>query len=272
MTRDTETGFVEIDGGRMYYEATGAGSPLVLLHADVADLRMWDDQMDAFTRRHRVVRVDKRGFGRTTSESGTFSSRRDILALLDHLHIATTAILGLSNGGSQAVDFTIAHPDRVTALIAIAGGVSGFDETATPEEIQLFGRYQQIEGSGDMEALIDYEVRLWGDGPNQPEGRAAAPVREKLRQMIAETKRDHHETLTPEEMVPPAIGRLGEIRIPTLVVIGGLDFSGVIAAMETLAAGVTGAQKALFPGCAHMVNMEQPERFNETVEAFLSAS
>ncbi len=269
MHRETETGFVGIDGGRMYYEATGAGSPLVLLHADVADHRMWDEQVAAFARRHLVIRVDKRGFGRTTSADGAFSSRQDILAMLDHLRIATTAILGLSNGGSQAVDFTIAHPDRVSALIAVAAGVSGVESTATPEEIALFNQYQQVESAGDLDALIDFEVRLWADGPNQPKGRAAAPVRDKLRQMIADTKREHHETLALQEMEPPAIGRLGEIRVPTLVMIGGLDFSGVIAEMETLAAGVAGAQKILFPDCAHMVSMEQPERFNDAVEAFL---
>ena len=79
----------------------------------------------------------------------------------------------------------------------------------------------------------------------------------------------HPEQLRPRDLEPPAVGRLGEIRVPTLVIAGDLDFTGVIGAASLLAKRVAGARKVVFPGTAQMVNMEQPERFNAQVLDFL---
>lgn len=264
-----QTGYVDVAGGRLYYEVAGTGHPLVLLHADVADCHMWDEQLADFARQYRVVRLDKRGFGKTTTTTATFSYRQDIVDLLAHLGIERTAILGLSNGGAQALDFTLEHPELVDALIVVAGGVGGFDAPATEEEMQLFNEYLALEERHDTAGLVALGVHTWADGPAQPEGRAAASVRERLREMIANNYRLHPEELKPEPLTPPAIERLNEIRVPTLVMLGSLDESGTIAAMNLLAERVAGAQKVVFPDTAHMLNMEQPERFNTVVLEFL---
>jgi 3-oxoadipate enol-lactonase len=264
-----ETGFVEVEGGQLYYEVAGSGQPLVLVHAGVADCRMWDEQFSAFAQRYRVIRYDTRGFGKTTSGDVSFSNRQDIVDLLRHLGIERTAILGLSRGGQIAIDFTLEHPEMVTALIAVAAGVSGFEGPATDAEKQLFTEYERLEEEKDYETLTEFEVRVWADGPGQPAGRAAASVRERLREMIANNYRLHHEQTQPRVLEPPAVDRLGEIQVPTLVIWGDLDFSDVGAAMGLLAERVSGAQQVGFPGVAHMVNMEQPERFNAVVLDFL---
>jgi 3-oxoadipate enol-lactonase len=269
-TGAAETGFVEVEGGRLYYEAAGAGQPIVLVHAGVADCRMWDEQFSAFAQNYRVIRYDTRGFGKTTSEDVSFSNRQDIVDLLRHLGIERTAILGLSRGGQIAIDFTLEHPEMVTALIAVAAGVSGFEGPATEAEKPLFAEYERLEAAKDYDTLTEFEVRVWADGPNQPAGRAAAPVRERLREMIANNYRLHHEQTQPRVLEPPALNRLGEIKAPTLVIWGDIDFSDVGAAMTLLADSVSGAKRMVFPGAAHMVNMEQPERFNAVVLDFLN--
>lgn len=269
-TGAVETGFVEVEGGRLYYEAAGTGQPIVLVHAGVADCRMWDEQFSAFAQQYRVIRYDTRGFGKTTSEDVAFSNRQDIVDLLRHLGIERTAILGLSRGGQIAIDFTLEHPEMVTALIAVAAGVGGFEGPATDAEKLLFAEYERLEAAKDYETLTEFEVRVWADGPGQPAGRAAAQVRERLREMIANNYRLHHnEETQPRVLEPPAVGRLGEIQVPTLVIWGDLDFSDVGAAMGLLAERVSSAQRVVFPGVAHMVNMEQPERFNTVVLDFL---
>jgi 3-oxoadipate enol-lactonase len=230
---------------------------------------MWDEQFVAFAQHYRVVRYDARGFGKTTSEDGAFSDRQDIVALLRHLGIEQTAILGLSRGGALAVDFTLEHPEMVDALVAVAGGLSGYEGPATEAEMQLFAEYQRLEEQKDYDALTAFEVHVWGDGPTQPEGRAAALVRERLREMLANNYRTHREVFQPRKLEPPAVDRLREIHVPTLVIVGDLDFSDVIAAMNLLAERVAGAQKIVIPGTAHMINLEQPDRFNAAVLAFL---
>lgn len=269
-TGTAETGFVEVEGGQLYYETAGAGQPLVLVHAGVADCRMWDEQANAFAQHYRVIRYDTRGFGKTTSQDVSFSNRQDIVDLLRHLGIERAAILGLSRGGQIAIDFTLEHPEMVTALIAVAAGVSGFEGPATDAEKQLFAEYERLETAKDYDALTEFEVRVWADGPGQPAGRAASSVRERLREMIANNYRlHHHEQTQPRVLEPPAVDRLGEIHVPTLVIWGDLDFSDVGAAMGLLAERVSGAQQVIFPGVAHMVNMEEPVRFNTVVLDFL---
>jgi 3-oxoadipate enol-lactonase len=264
-------GYVDAAGGRLYYEASGAGHHLLFVHADVADYRMWDEQIAAFSRRYRVIRYDKRGFGKTTSEDGAYSPRADIVALLAHLGVARTFIVGLSNGGALALDYTLEHPEMVDGLVVVAGGVSGFEAAPTEDEQRLFKTYAELQERQDTAGLLDLQVHVWCDGPFQPDGRAPAAVRERIRQMISANMRNHHEKLQPSELEPPALERLGEITAPTLVLLGVYDFPETNAAMELLAARVSGAQLAAFES-AHMVNMEQPERFNARVDEFLTAA
>lgn len=269
----SETGFVDVDGGSLYYEVAGMGRPLLLIHADVADCRMWDEQFATFARHYRVIRYDKRTFGKTTSRNGTYSYRDDILALLAHLGVTKTAVLGLSNGGALALDFTLEHPEMVDALVVVAGGVSGVEEPLNPPtaaEMALYNQYEALDQQKDQDALIALGVRMFGDGPGQPEGRADAAVRERMRDMMANNYRLHGaEEVKSRPLDPPAKGRLSEVRVPTLVIVGDLDETVTIDMMNLLAEGVPGARKVVFPGTAHMVNMEQPERFNATVLGFL---
>lgn len=270
-TTTPETGYLDVPGGRLYYEVAGAGRPLLLIHAGVADCTMWDEQFSAFTPHYRVIRYDARGFGRTISESGDFSDREDIVALLAHLGITRTAVLGLSRGGHLAIDFTLEHPELVDTLIAVAAGVSGFPFAPTEAETQLFNQYEALIEQKDYARLTDLGVHIWVDGPAQPEGRGPASVRSRVRQMMTNNYALHPEELRSPRLDPPAFARLGEIRVPALVCIGDLDFSDTIAAMDALTRGIAGAREVVFPGVAHMVNMEQPARFNSIVLEFLAS-
>ena len=260
---------MDVDGGRLYYEVAGDGYPLLLIHADVADCRMWDEQFSSLSREYRVIRFDKRGFGKTVSRDGTFSPRQDIADLLRHLGIRQTAAVGLSNGGQLAIDFTLDHPDMVSALIAVTAGVSGYEGTLTESEQRLYTQFAGLQECGDTAGLLELGVRVWADGPEQPAGRADASVRERVRAMLTEIFASHHERLEPLPLDPPAIGRLDEIRVPTLAIAGGLDISRVTASMRILAEGVPGAEYILFPDVAHMVNMERPAEFDAVVKQHL---
>src|SRR6187431_2389129 len=121
----SESGFLETNGARIYYEAEGSGEPVVMIHAGVADLHMWDDQVAALRDTYRVICYDTRGFGRTETDAVEFSNRADIAALLDHLGEESTHVVGLSRGGQIALDFAIEFPDRVRSLVVAAGGVGG---------------------------------------------------------------------------------------------------------------------------------------------------
>src|SRR5690349_8638123 len=115
MTTDTQTtrDYLPVEGGQLYYEVTGAGHPLVLIHAGVADLRQWDEQVAAFAPHYRVIRYDTRGFGKTRTEPVAFSNRQDLYELLTHLGVEKAYLIGNSRGGQIAFDFTLEHPEMV---------------------------------------------------------------------------------------------------------------------------------------------------------------
>ena len=270
----TTTGYLETNGGRIYYEVAGAGTPLLLLHAGICDCRMWDEQWAAFAAHHRVIRLDLRGFGHTTTEDVSFSNRQDLLDLLDHLGLERASVVGVSRGGQIAIDFALDYPERIAALIPVCAGISGYqpDEALIdPREIALFEQMEAAEEAEDWPLVASVDVRLWVDGPLQAEGRAAASVRERVYAMSMNNYQPVRVSGQAQPLDPPAAGRLGALGVPTLVIVGDLDTSATQQMAKALAAGIGGAQQTVISGAAHLPNMERPEEFNALVLDFLTA-
>jgi 3-oxoadipate enol-lactonase len=270
-------GYLPVAGAELYYEVVGDGPPVVLIHAGIADLTMWDAQAAALALSHTVIRFDCRGFGRTRFEPVAFSNRQDVADLLDHLGLARAAVVGCSRGGQIALDFAIERPERVSRLVWVCSGVGGWeapDELFQPEEIALWEAMEAAEAAGEHENVAALDVRVWVDGPLQPEGRAAEAVRRKVYTMALQNYQAHShrmgEGFAPQPLEPPALGRLGEVRAPTLAIVGELDPAATAAAAAILAQGVPNCRVERFPDCAHLPNLEQPERFNQLLLAFLS--
>ena len=266
-------GFCEVPGGSLYYQVDGAGPAVLLIHAGIADLRMWDAQVPALAERYRVIRFDCRGFGRTRSEPGPFSNRADVAALLDHLGVQRAAVVGCSRGGQIALDFALEHPTRAAALGWVCSGISGWqpaDELFSPEDIALYEAMEAAEEAREFERVAELDVRLWVDGPRQPEGRADPAVRQAVYAMALNNNTTAMvEGLQPQPLDPPAAGRLTELILPVLAVVGDLDSPATPAAANQLALGAPNVRIEHFPDCAHLPNMEQPERFNALLRGFL---
>ena len=144
------------------YDVAGAGTPVVLIHSDVADARLWSAQVDALAPSHLVVTYDRPGFGRTPLPAGSFSQVADLRGLLDELALERISLVGCSGGGNVALDFAVTHPERVERLVLVAPGLAGWDwsaelQAADEEETRLFE-------AGDDEAAAEAQVRLWADG------------------------------------------------------------------------------------------------------------
>ena len=124
-TPRTKSGPVNIEGAQIYYETTGEGIPFVMIHAGVADSRQWNNEFAFFARSYQVVRYDMRGYGNSEPVEGEFSHMSDLVGLLDALNIHEPMIMmGCSMGGGLAMDFALAHPARVKALIMVGSAPS----------------------------------------------------------------------------------------------------------------------------------------------------
>jgi pimeloyl-ACP methyl ester carboxylesterase len=251
----------------------GSGPPIVLLHAGIADLGAWDAMVPYLVDAgYRVIRYDRRGFGRTVSEDVAFSNRADVIAVLDACGVGRAAIVGNSAGGQITFDTAIEFPDRVVAAIGVGAGLGGFDGGATPEEEELFEEGDALESAEppDPEAIADFDVRFWVDGPGQPADRVPAAIREAVREMDL----GHYAPGTvdgqPIPLEPRAAERLAELTCPVLAVAGTLDASECVVTARHLEANAPNARAIVWDDVAHMIGMEQPERLATAIVEFLA--
>jgi 3-oxoadipate enol-lactonase len=267
---EIESGYAAVDGGRLYYEAAGAGRPLVLVHSGLGDRRMWEPQWEEYAGRYRVVRYDLRGFGRSSVPEADFAQHDDLAALLRHLGIARTAVLGVSLGGEVALSFVVAYPEMVDALIVLPSATTG---GRPPEEVrEVWRRADELVEAGDVAAACELELGLWVDGPGRASGSADPAVREQVRVLNTDNFNLPDGAGSPVPLKPAPIERLGEIRVPTLVIVGEHEIPAILNTAERLEAGIAGAHRVVIPGAAHMVNMERPREFNRAVLEFLEGA
>ncbi|HZU68136.1 MAG TPA: alpha/beta hydrolase [Ktedonobacteraceae bacterium] len=265
----SESGFLDVQGAPLYYAVTGQGQPLLLIHAGIADSRMWDEQVPVFAPQYQVIRYDLRGFGKSQFPAGSFASYEDPAALLRYLHIEKAHVVGVSFGGKVAVDFALVHPEMVNSLVLVAPSIGG---APSSEAVKGFNEEEEMHlERGDLEAATDLNVRFWVDGPRRTPDQVNPEVRRRVYEM------QYHAFTVPipaeaEEVVlePPAIKRLAEIRVPTLIIVGDCDQPDKIALAQRLAAEIPQARLEIIKGAAHMVSMEQPEAFNRLVQDFLN--
>ncbi|TMF48813.1 MAG: alpha/beta hydrolase [Chloroflexi bacterium] len=265
----SQSGFLQAQGAPLYYEVAGQGHPLLLIHAGIADSRMWDQQFDTFARQYRVIRFDLRGFGQSTVPAGAFANHEDPAALLAFLGIEKAHVVALSFGGKVALDFVLTYPEKVTSLVLVAPSVGGEEPSA---EIEQFAREEEaLLEQGDLVAAAELNVRTWVVGPGRTTDQVDPAVRQRVYDMqyhaFTVPIPDTTEVISPE---PQAITRLADIRVPALLMIGDYDLPTKQRQVERLAAEIPQAQSVVIPGAAHMVNMEQPEEFNRVVLDFLA--
>lgn len=268
--------YAEINGTRMHYDMRGTGDPLVLIHSGIADLRLWDDQMDAFAAHHCVIRYDVRGYGRTPHPPGTFAHHDDLRALLDHLGVDQAGVLGCSMGGAIAIDFTLAYPQRVTALVPVASAVGGYDPdesdvVAKEKREKLFAEVNAAYDNGDLEGAAHLLAKVWMDGPKRLPDQVDPMVRARATAMMIDLFKLPEDAGTEQPLEPPAVSRLAEIKVPTLVVVGNYDVEKILMAADYLAGSISVARKMVIPNVAHYPNMERPAEFNQAVLDFLVA-
>lgn len=262
---------IEIDGSKLTYEVTGAGPALVLVHAGIFDRGMWDEQVDIFAQRYRVIRYDMRGYGDSSPLQAPVSRRDELYRLLQHLGVERAILIGCSLGGEVVIDFTLEHPQMVAALIAVSTAPGGFAMQGEPpaDLMEMIEAMQQ----GDVARASAAQLRLFIDGPYRQPGEVDGAMRQRAAQMNANVVRSgtwmmfDAQPATP--LFPPAVEQLSRIKAPTLLIAGALDNSELVRAADYMATAIPDAQKIVMPGCAHVPNMEKAAEFNRIVLEFL---
>lgn len=264
MNSGTTTGFADVNDTRLYYEIRGEGSPLVLIHSGGFDRRIWDDQFEAFSRDFKVIRYDVRGHGKSLTPTKPYSDDEDLYQLLKFLKVPKAHLVGLSLGGRTVIDFALTHPEMVDSLIPVAPGLSGypFSPQDMLEFLKVVWSIQKDDGTPAGETFLQNALNIPAmENPT---------VARKLRPIAIDNSRFWLvNPLFSRFPSPPAVQRLAEIRVPTLLIIGDQDVPTSQAIVQTLEKEIPGANKAVIPGAGHVVPMEKPEEFNRILSDFL---
>jgi pimeloyl-ACP methyl ester carboxylesterase len=247
--------------GGIAYDVRGSGPTVVLIHGGVLDRRMWDREADAWASRFRVIRYDLRGHGKSADITTSYSSVDDLAVVLDAADAPRAHLVGLSKGGQVALDFALTHPNRVDRLVLAGAAPSGARVT---QRVPGVDSLVAAVGRGDVERA----AAVAADMP----AFAAPPHRTAwVRGLVMANARLFRQSPTAERRLsPPAMARLGEVRVPTLVIVGARDSRDILIAADSLTASIRGAQRVTVPGAGHLVNVWEPDVFTAVVTRFLS--
>jgi pimeloyl-ACP methyl ester carboxylesterase len=261
-------GYLDVDHGRLYYEARGSGPAIAFVHAGIADSGMWETQFAELATECRVVRYDMRNFGRSETDDVAFADWEDLAALLDALEIDRAVVVGASMGATVTVGLALERPDLVRGLILMSPGI--FPGHQPSGELQRGWRsVEQALDAGETDRALDHEVEMWVGRTHRRSTPLSESVRQQIRQMNARAWELASDAPNRKPLRPPALSRLDQISVPVLIVTGSLDMPDVDSIARRLERGLPNVQRIAVPDTAHLLNMEQPERFNEIVREFV---
>jgi 3-oxoadipate enol-lactonase len=253
----------------VFAEVAGEGPAVVLVHEGICDSRMWNREWQEWSPSFRLLRLDLRGFGQTPLGDGPFAHARDLIAVMEEHGLERSALVGVSLGGRVALEVAIARPDLVSTLVLVAPGFPGHDWS---ESLRAqWAKEEAAFEAGDLDAAVEVSLRTWVDGPR----RRPEDVDPEVRSRVAEMQRRAFELVVGVEedeeelFVEDLAQRLGEIRAPTLVLVGEEDQPDMHAITERLEREIPGARRATIPATAHVPSMERPREFDELVLPFL---
>ncbi|WP_309082975.1 alpha/beta hydrolase [Chelativorans sp.] len=260
----SEAGSIEISEGHLAYESCGEGSPpIVLLHGFSFDMRAWEPQVSLLARRHRVVRYDLRGFGKSSLPRSQYDHAEDLARVLDVLRLDRPLLVGLSLGANVSLAFAAKFPGRIAGLVLASPGLPGYEwkEERPPDAARNYARIYGVEAG----------KRFWLSHPLFASLADRPDALEAVRAMVTDYSGWHWQN--PDLQAPslPLRDLLEEIRVPALVLKGERDVGGYGEIAELLAERLPCARVKRFLRAGHMVNLEESEAFSAAVLEFAAS-
>jgi 3-oxoadipate enol-lactonase len=233
-------------------DSGGSGPVLVLLHEGVGDARMWDPVWHELTSACRVIRYDVRGFGRSPAATEEFTLLGDLMAVLDHFGVGPAHVTGCSMGGGTALEFALAEPDRVRSLVLLCPGIGGYPY---PDKPELDAACEALAAAGDDEGIIRLLLDVWGAAGDDP--LVTDLMRSALRAWEGEEQF--------EREGEPTFDRLGDLRVPTVLLVGDKDDPALVASNKEAASRIPGCELIWMAGVDHYPTVRAPSLVAETI-------
>jgi 3-oxoadipate enol-lactonase len=246
------------------YQISGQGQTIVFIHGWAQDLGTWAEQAAAFAQYYRVLRYDRRGFGKSTGYADVSADPADLLIMLDSLKIRSIYLVGLSAGAEVALRFALNYPDRVSALVLYGKGpIIGLPRDAPPGPLVEFRNIARNSGIDSVREAIAAHPLAWMP-PNRPD------LKRRVQQGLARYEgRDLLDPHPQSGRVPPAhIDSLSNLRVPTLVINGDHEMPMLKVIADTLARRIPNARRVVIVGGGHGAHFAEPDQFNNALKEF----
>jgi len=263
----TKSGYISVPDGRLYYDEAGQGPCIVFLHDGMLHSEAYDPQFAALAGECRVVRYDRRGYGRSDHPQQPYSNIADLKAVFDSLGIDSAQLVGCSAGSRLAVDFALKYPKLVTGLVLIGPVVSGMEYT---NHMITRGGRLTMEIRTDSVRYRDYWIE---DDPFEfypANTEAKARARELLTACPQNLNSANDQFQQGAER--PAVRYLSEIKVPTLVIVGEGDIADVHAHAGAIEAGISGAHREVVSNAGHLVALEKPQEVIDLIRSLFQES
>ena len=251
MSNHVTDGYVDVSGGHIYYQTAGIGQPVVFIHSDFLDCRMWERQFHTLARRFHVIRYDALGYGRSQDAASDDQGRDvdNLRMLMEHLGITRPFLVGHGAGYQTAQKYAVAFPDDAQGVVAIApAAIENPLQVADSPELAL--DLPSLEATVQSRHVAPILLRMIKD----QWGRSSTP--DLVTTMSAQTAHEH----------------FGINPLPGMVVVGEWDGDEHHAMAETLIGSVSSFEKAVIRRTGHLPNMEDHRAFNRVLVDFFDKS
>jgi 3-oxoadipate enol-lactonase len=257
--------FVDVEGSKLYYEECGTGAEaVVLIHDGIAHSAVWDDVWSAFCKHFHTIRYDRRGYGRTPASTTWYTEVEDLAALLRQRNASHAVLVGSSHGGELSIDFTLRYPGVVEQLVLVGAVVNGlpYSDHFLNRGMANSQPFQKNDVPGGL-ANWAKDKYLLAPGHDDAKKRLLAMLTANPQDMT------HNDYARP---TAPAIGRLHEIHVPTLILVGDADIPDVHAHAGAIEAGISGSKRIVVSDAGHLMYLEKPEEFSRVVIGFIESN
>lgn len=240
------------------YQTNGDGTPIIFIHGFSLDSRMWQPQIDFFAKTNQVITYDMRGFGKTNPPNKSYSHVKDLQALLASLKIDKAHIVGLSLGGEVAIDYVLTYPNTVLSLTLADTSLGGYSSTV---DWRVYAKEQGLEQAKEN----------WLNHPVFAPSNRNPSVAKQLKAMVGDYSGWHWLNVDPRiKLDPPALDRLGEIKVPTQIIVGELDLPYYHDIAKILTNHIPNSKLHTIKDAGHMTNLENAVKFNKIVDSFIN--
>ncbi|MFQ5980474.1 MAG: alpha/beta fold hydrolase [Candidatus Heimdallarchaeota archaeon] len=269
---DMKSSYADVNESRLYYEISGSGDPIVLIHGGYCDLRIWDGQIQAFSAKHKLIRYDLRGYGKSAlpEPNKSYKHHDDLKALLEHLDLPEAHICGHSFGSAVAADFALAYPELCKSLISEGPWVFGYSSPSAKALISFISKVDSVfKEKGKKAALVyfhadeDPTIRFHYNDQN---------LVNRLIEIGLDYSFWHHLHEDPVEVFHPiAIEQLDKISKPTLIITSNNDVEPCREIAVLMEQKIRNSTKVVIMDAGHDIGLNKPIEFNKAVLDFLSS-